>query len=77
MRNDNKGMTSLVTTRLDSLIEHKRYFFLKIDVEGNEQLVMNSIDQLLRVNFIQHIVMETRNHQVNLVASLYDYGYDF
>lgn len=70
------GSVRMTSVRLDSLFTHSEVFFLKIDVENAEAMVLRGIDTLLSSGGVKHLVMETRSNQVDVILWLYDLGFE-
>ena len=69
------GTHEMKTKRIDELFTHKEVFFMKIDVENNEDRVLHGMESLLATRSVKHFVMETRPNQDYMVDWFYGMGY--
>jgi len=63
------------TTRIDELLPEGEVFFMKIDVENNEERVLHGMESLLLSQSVRHFVMETRSNQQHMIGWFYRMGY--
>ena len=69
------GTVSMTTQRLSDLFTEERIFFLKIDAEHSEDLVIAGFLNYFEHRLIAHFAMEVWTNQVPLVMMFYSHGY--
>ena len=75
-RSDSAGAIKMHTNRLDDFfLLGSEVFFMKIDVEGAEEYVLQGFSNFLAQGRVKHLVMETRRNQAFIVAWFYDLGF--
>ena len=70
-----EGVVNVKTHKITEFFKHKEVFFMKIDVENSEEMVLKPLERMLVDHKIRHFVMEVRSNQAEFVGWFLEIGY--